>query len=88
VAEKYGANIAIATGGTLARRIVLKFRPKLIIAVACQRDLVDGLREVFPIPVYGVLNQRPEGPCINTRVAVEEIDYALRKLSLNESTQA
>lgn len=86
VANAYGANVAIATGGTLARRIVLKFRPELIIAVACQRDLVDGLREVFPIPVYGVLNQRPEGRCINTRVAVDEIDYALRKLSLDEST--
>ena len=77
LAEKTGVNIAIATGGTLARRIIIKNRPRFIIAVACQRDLVDGLNDVFPIPVYGVLNERPEGPCINTRVAVELIENAL-----------
>ncbi len=86
IADKYHAKIAIATGGTLARRIVLKYRPKMIIAVACQRDLVDGLRDVFPIPVYGVLNDRPEGPCINTRVATKKIEYALQALSIHEST--
>ena len=77
LAERTGVKIAIATGGTLARRIIVKNRPSYIIAVACERDLVDGLQDVFPIPVYGVLNERPEGPCINTRVAVKLIEKAL-----------
>lgn len=80
VADKHEVPIAIATGGTLARRIVLKYRPKFIIAVACQRDLVSGLQDVFPIPVYGVFNDRPEGPCYNTRVEAEKIDLALEKI--------
>jgi len=80
VADKHDVPIAIATGGTLARRIVLKYRPKFIIAVACQRDLVSGLQDVFPIPVFGVLNLRPEGPCFNTRVEVDQIDQALEKI--------
>ncbi|MCD4830077.1 MAG: DUF116 domain-containing protein [Candidatus Cloacimonetes bacterium] len=78
LARRYGVPIAIATGGTLARRIVVKNRPKFIIAVACHRDLVSGIQDVFPIPVYGVLNDRPEGPCVNTRVAVERIEHALQ----------
>jgi len=77
LSEKYQIKMAIATGGTLARKIIIDCRPKFIIAVACERDLVEGLREVFPIPVYGVLNLRPEGPCVNTKVAVEKIETAL-----------
>ncbi|MCL2064403.1 MAG: DUF116 domain-containing protein [Candidatus Cloacimonetes bacterium] len=77
VSKKYKINIAIATGGTLARKIIIQKRPKLIIAVACQKDLVDGLLEVFPIPVFGVLNDRPDGPCINTTVDVKRIDEFL-----------
>ncbi len=80
LAEKYAVNMYIATGGTLARKIVVEHRPKLIIAVACHRDLVSGMRDVFPIPVYGVLNRRPNGPCFDTEVDVEKIDIALKGL--------
>ena len=82
IARETGVHIAIATGGSLARRIIIKHRPKFIIAVACERDLVDGLLDVFPIPVYGVLNERPCGPCINTSVAVEIIEAALKKIGV------
>jgi len=80
IADRYNVAIAIATGGTLARKIIVENRPKLIVAVACDRDLVEGLREVFPIPVYGVINLRPEGPCCNTRVEVEKIDHVLGQI--------
>lgn len=78
ISKKYKVKIAIATGGTLARKIIVQTKPKCIIAVACQRDLVDGLLEVFPIPVYGVLNERPYGPCINTTVDVDKIEDFLK----------
>ncbi len=80
ISDKYEVKMSIATGGTLARKIIIENRPKFIIAVACDRDLVEGLREVFPIPVYGVLNIRPEGPCVNTRVMTEKIETALDAL--------
>jgi len=80
LSQKYNISTAIATGGTLARRIIVENKPKFIIAVACPRDMVEGLKDVFPIPVYGVLNERPNGPCISTRVAVEKINNALVKL--------
>ena len=80
IIEKYNIKAAIATGGNLARKIIIENKPKFIIAVACDRDLVDGMREVFPIPIFGVLNERPEGPCINTRVNSQKIDLALNAL--------
>lgn len=82
LAKKYNVKIAIATGGTLARKIIIENRPKFILAVACHRDLVDGIKDVFPIPVYGILNQLPEGPCINTRVATEKIEEFIKVLLL------
>jgi len=81
LARKTGVKIAIATGGSLARRIIIKHKPKFIIAVACERDLVDGLLDVFPIPVFGVLNERPFGPCVNTSVDVDVIESALEKIT-------
>jgi uncharacterized protein len=80
VAEKYQVSIAIANGGTLARRIILKFKPKFILAVACDRDLVSGIHDVYPLPVLGILNMRPEGPCINTRVDVDLLEETLREI--------
>jgi hypothetical protein len=77
LAERHGIRIAIATGGTIARRIVVQNRPKLIIAVACDRDLSSGIQDTYPIPVYGVLNQRPFGPCLDTFVDLEHIESAI-----------
>ncbi|MCL1827373.1 MAG: DUF116 domain-containing protein [Candidatus Cloacimonetes bacterium] len=69
-----GVKVAIATGGTLARKIIVITKPQCIIAVACQRDLVDGLLDVFPIPVFGILNETPNGPCISTSVDMRIIE--------------
>ena len=80
IAEKFKVSIAIANGGTLARRIVKKFKPKFIVAVACDRDLVSGIQDVFPLPVYGIMNIRPEGPCYNTRVDLDKVSETLKKL--------
>lgn len=66
--DEIGFFISVATGGSQARRIVKDRRPKAIIAVACERELTSGIQDVGSIPVLGILNQRPEGPCRNTRV--------------------
>ena len=78
ISKKYGVHVAIATGGTIARRIVVQKRPKLILAVACERDLSSGIQDTYPLPVYGILNNRPFGPCLNTQVALEDLQEALR----------
>ena len=62
LSETYHVPIAVATGGTLARKIVVEKRPKVIIAVACERDLSSGIQDSYPIPVFGIFNRRPFGP--------------------------
>ena len=79
--DEYGVNLAIATGGTIARKIVVETRPRLIIAVACERDLTSGIRDTHPLPVHGILNDRPEGPCLNTVVRLDLIEQALKRFA-------
>ena len=81
--DHYGVKFAIATGGTIARRIVVKERPKFIIAVACERDLTSGIQDTYPLPVYGVLNERPCGPCLDTTVPELSMERALRMFIKN-----
>lgn len=80
LAEKYGVHLAIATGGTLARKVIKMIRPQALLAIACERDLTSGIQDVFPLPVIGILNQRPCGPCCNTRVDMVEVEQAVQKL--------
>ena len=80
LAEKYRIDISVATGGTLARKVIIEKKPKLVVAVACERDLTSGIKDCYPLPVIGILNDRPFGPCFNTRVDVEKIDAALRSV--------
>ena len=75
---KYGVHMAIATGGTIARRIVVQKRPKIILAVACERDLSSGIQDTYPLPVFGILNDRPFGPCLDTQVALNRLEAALQ----------
>jgi hypothetical protein len=76
--DSYGIKMSIATGGTLARRVIVETRPKAIVAVACERDLTSGLQDAYPIPVIGVLNERPHGPCRDTRVDLAKVEAAVR----------
>lgn len=75
---KYGVHMDIATGGTIARRIVVQKRPKIILAVACERDLSSGIQDTYPLPVFGILNDRPFGPCLDTQVALNRLEAAVQ----------
>jgi hypothetical protein len=78
LAEEYHTPISVATGGTLARRIVVETRPEIIIGVACERDLSSGIQDSYPIPVFGVFNKRPFGPCFDTDVDIDLVTSAVK----------
>lgn len=78
--QRYGIDISVATGGTLARKVIVEKRPQLVLAVACERDLTSGIKDCYPLPVIGVLNERPHGPCYNTIVDVTAIDATLSRI--------
>lgn len=78
MSRKFGVSIAVATGGTLARKIVVDMKPEIIIAVACERDLTSGIQDTYPIPVFGILNNRPNGPCFDTDVSLDMVEEGMR----------
>ncbi|MCJ7596996.1 MAG: DUF116 domain-containing protein [Desulfobacterales bacterium] len=77
LSKKYHVSIAVATGGTLARKIVVDKMPEMIIGVACERDLTSGIQDAYPIPVYGILNHRPNGPCYDTDVDLDLVESGM-----------
>jgi len=77
LADQFGCQLAVATGGTLARKFIEQYHPRAVVAVACERDLTSGIMDATPLPVLGILNRRPEGPCFNTQVDLEAVAKAI-----------
>lgn len=80
LSDNLKVDIFVASGGTMARRQIAEKKPDLILAVACERDLISGIRDSLPLKVVGVLNRRPEGPCRNTTVDAESIANLLKSV--------
>ena len=87
IADRTGVEIAIATGGTLARRHIKEKRPVVVVAVACPRDLGQGMVDASPVPVVGVVNSRPNGDCIDTQVDLSAVEDAIKNLLNKNSKQ-
>ncbi len=80
LSDALSVDISVASGGTMARKRLMEKRPDMVIAVACERDLLSGIRDTLPMPVIGVINQRPEGPCVNTTVDLERIAALVKRI--------
>jgi len=52
--------------------------------VACERDLTSRIRESFPLPVIEIINERPYGYCLNTRVDLDRVREAIQLLTGKE----
>jgi hypothetical protein len=64
IAGRYGVPVFVATRGQLARRVIRERRPRAVVAVACERDMVSGLHDVAgKVPVLGLTMTLPSGPC-------------------------
>jgi uncharacterized protein len=64
IAGRYEVPVFVATRGQLARRVIRERRPRAVVAVACERDMVSGLHDVAgKIPVLGLTMTLPAGPC-------------------------
>jgi uncharacterized protein len=73
-----GVILHTAPGGTQARSIIRDIKPRAIVAVACERDLVSGIHDVAPrIPIIGIPNTRPLGPCKDTVIDVGKFRSAI-----------
>jgi len=77
MAEGLGVRVSVATGGELALEEARDGGVRVVVAVACARELRAGVLGIWPKPVLAVVNERPHGPCKDTRVDVVELRSAL-----------
>lgn len=81
VAARYGVPVFVAARGRYAREMIARQRPKAVVAVACERDLVSGVHDVASrLPVLGSTLGLPEGPCKNTAVDMTSLEGQIRSL--------
>lgn len=79
ICSNYPLEVKTVSGGEAARKEVEKFLPDAVVGIACERDLVSGIRDVaIQIPVFGVPNIRPNGPCKGTSIEFSELENTLR----------
>jgi len=78
LAEHYGVKPFIASGGRLAAIEAKKPEVKAIVAVACQKELREGILAVLPKAVMAIVNLRPHGPCKDCSVNTGEVESAIR----------
>jgi hypothetical protein len=78
LASTRGVEVAIVAGGEQARQRIREKRPSVVIGVACERDLLSGIRDVrHKLSVLGITNTRPNGPCRDTQIDLAELEGAL-----------
>jgi hypothetical protein len=75
IAGKYDVPVFVATRGQLARRVIRERRPRAVVAVACERDMVSGLHDVAgKVPVLGLTMTLPAGPCKDAIIDLEKLE--------------
>ncbi|HEX6940871.1 MAG TPA: DUF116 domain-containing protein [Longimicrobiales bacterium] len=75
VSARYGVPLFVASRGRYAREMIARVRPRAVVAVACERDLVSGVHDVAAkLPVLGTTIGLPDGPCKNTKVDVASLE--------------
>jgi len=80
LSDEYNIKLFVLTGGTVARRKLMEYRPSVVVAVACERDLTSGVQDAYPLPVIAIVNKRPRGYCVETGVEIEDIRKAIKDL--------
>ena len=79
IAGRYEVPVFVATRGQLARRVIRERRPRAVVAVACERDMMTGLRDVAgKLPVLGLTMQLPNGPCRDAAVDLNQMETWVR----------
>ncbi len=79
IAGRYDVPVFVATRGQLARRVIRERRPRAVVAVACERDMVSGLHDVAgKIPVLGLTMTLPAGPCKDAGLDLVKLEEWVR----------
>jgi len=81
IAGRYEVPVFVATRGQLARRVIRERRPRAVVAVACERDMMTGLRDVAgKLPVLGLTMRLANGPCRDAMIDLDVMESWVRGL--------
>jgi hypothetical protein len=84
IAGRYEVPVFVATRGQLARRVIRERRPRAVVAVACERDMVSGLHDVAgKIPVLGLTMTLPSGPCKDALLDLPKLEEWVKSYVVN-----
>ncbi len=78
MAETWGVRVYRATGGRQAAARARDPKVKAIVAVACQKELREGIFACLPKAVLATRIAWPCGPCKDTTVEMDRVEEAVR----------
>lgn len=82
ICRQRNLSVTVESGGTAARLRLKQKRPSLVVAVACQRELLAGILDTR-IPVVGVEIQPGPRPCTDSDLTITDfsrrIDFAIKE---------
>ncbi|MGQ9705469.1 MAG: DUF116 domain-containing protein [bacterium] len=64
---------SVVAGGSIAREVVMRERPELVLAVSCEREMTSGIIDTLPLSVFGVLIEKPHGYCKKTFLNLDKL---------------
>ena len=79
IAGKYGVPVFVATRDSSPAGSIRERRPRAVVAVACERDMVSGLHDVAgKVPVLGLTMTLPSGPCKDALLDLGQLEDWVR----------
>lgn len=79
LSERYGVQLAVATGGRAALERVKSEDIRGVVAIACEKELRIGLMAAFPKAILAIPNLRPHGYCKDTDVVIADVEHHIRQ---------
>lgn len=78
-------SVYVASGGRAALTRARSPQVKVILAVACTKEMAEGICGAFPKRVIGILNTWPHGPCKDTDVDTAQVRATLEQILAPET---
>lgn len=73
----------VESGGTSARKQLREKFPRLVVAVACERELLAGIMDTR-LPVVGVMIKTGAQPCTDSDVAIPDFEERINCCTIKE----
>lgn len=80
IRDEFGIRCSLAAGGREALAFVADSSIQAVVAIACEKELFQGIMAVFPKPVLGVMNIQTNGPCRNTHFDPKTLRQAIESM--------